>query len=469
MSNTSDKTYKVKYMELVDYVLKRIEDGIYKPGKKLPSIRELSQSFNCSKATVIRAFSELETMHIVFAVPQSGYFIVDNPYKNKISLDIKPTLIDFSSAAPDLELLPYKDFQHCMNQAIDLYKDALFSYSETQGLHILRKLIAKQLMESQIFKAPEDIFITSGSQQALFILAAMSFPNGKSNILIEQPVYSSLIRILELNGIKALGITRNEKGIDLYELERNFCTGNIKFFYTIPRFHNPTGTELTEEQKKEISELAAKYNVYIVEDDYLADLDSTGKYNAIKSYDYSDMVIYIKSFSKTLLPGLRLGYAVLPKLLHSLFIDYKRSIDINSSILSQGALEIYLKSRMYEKHIGNAKKIYTRRMNYLNKIVERSGIEVKQSAKPRGGFFRLLEFNENLDIDRLAHRLSEKGIYIRVLTPYYLSHSVKHNQVRLSICRVNEAMIDAGIEAIYSELKAIGHNNLNKTKDYPDI
>lgn len=111
----------------------------------------------------------------------------------------------------------------------------------------------------QIFIKPDNIIITSSSQQTLNILSIMPFPNGKSNILVEQPTYYGMVKFLELNNIPTLGINRSFKGINLDELEKLFKYGNIKFFYSIPRFHNPTANSYSKFEKQEIIKLAQKY------------------------------------------------------------------------------------------------------------------------------------------------------------------------------------------------------------------
>ncbi|MFZ5352162.1 MAG: PLP-dependent aminotransferase family protein [Bacillota bacterium] len=462
-------TSQPKYIEIVDYIVNNASKGTFKKGSRLPSIRELATQFECSKATVIRAFDELEDRHIIYSVPQSGYYMVDSLSKKTDSVSQLFDLIDFSAAAPEIDLLPYKDFQHCINQAIDLHKDILFNYSDTQGLPSLRKTLSKQLMTSQVFKKPDDIFITSGSQQALYLLAVMPFPNGKTNILVEQPVYSSFLKILELNGITAVGISRYAEGFDTDQLENLFKTGNIKFFYTIPRFHNPTGYSLSNIQKKEIARLACKYNVYIVEDDYLADLDQSSKNDPVMTYDEGEKIIYIKSFSKTLLPGLRIGYVILPRLLHNKFLDYKRCMDINSSVLSQGALDIYFDNGMYEAHIDKARMTYVDRMKHLENALERHKLIKSDTANSSCGFFKMLELPEHIDAKILSHKLWEKNVVIKDAGPYYLQDFYKQNHVRISIFRTDKSKIDSGIKEIAAEIDNMNRSVPVKKKNYPDF
>ena len=141
------------------------------------------------------------------------------------------------------------------------------------------------------------------SQQAINILSRLPFPNGRSNIIVEQPTYQGMLQCLRQNGITAIGVSRGFNGLDFNALERSFKNDLVRFFYTIPRFSNPLGLSYSQDEKTKILSLAEKYNVYIVEDDYIGDLESNQKCTPIFALDMSERVIYIKTFSKVLLPG----------------------------------------------------------------------------------------------------------------------------------------------------------------------
>ncbi|HWQ30159.1 MAG TPA: PLP-dependent aminotransferase family protein, partial [Negativicutes bacterium] len=220
-----------KYQKVITHIKGEIASGSFKPGSRLPSIREMAEGFGCNKATVIRAYDVLEQEHLLYSKPKSGYYVVENRAANALA-SANGDIIDFSPAAPDVEALPYLEFQHSINKAIDIYRDSLFSYTDPKGLTSLRKTLQKYLQNFQVFAGSEEILITTGSQQALYILSAMPFPNGKNNILVEQPTYTGMLGALSLNGATALGIERTQSGINLDELERIFKNGNIKFFYT---------------------------------------------------------------------------------------------------------------------------------------------------------------------------------------------------------------------------------------------
>lgn len=286
-----------KYIKIMEGIKRRLEDGSLIAGSKLPSVRQLSQNFSCSKNTVIKAYAELEKEHLIYSVPKSGYYVV-NEFQNATN---EHEIIDFLSAGPDKNVMPYLEFQHCMNQAIEQYKEELFTYSDQQGFYSLRVQIVKYLQDLQVFTQPERLVVVSGSQQALNLLVSMPFPNGKNNILIEQPTYFGFIESVTLHQATTFGIEFSKEGIDLDRLEYIFRNNDVKFFYIIPRFHNPLGHCYTNSEKKKIVELAEKYDVYIVEDDFLGDLDPNAKSDPLFSFNPYGRVIYIKSFSKIFL------------------------------------------------------------------------------------------------------------------------------------------------------------------------
>ncbi|KZL91288.1 PLP-dependent aminotransferase family protein [Clostridium magnum] len=441
----------LKYQLIIQYIKNEISNGNLAANKKLPSLRIISELFNCSVGTVLKAYNELEKEHIIYSLSTSGYYVLESDFSNTTFCE--DTLIDFSSAAPDVNTLPYKKFQHCLNNAIELYKENLFTYCDPRGLDSLIQVLARHLNEYQIFTNPDNIVVTTGSQQALSILSTMPFPNGNSKVLVEQPTYYGIIKSLELNSVSTLGIERNFNGINLHELEKLFKYGNIKFFYTIPRFHNPTGNSYTRQEKEAIVKLAEKYNVYIVEDDIMADLELDKKSDPMFSYDTASRVIYLKSYSKILVPGLRIAAVILPKLLINTFLEYKKWIDMSSPILSQGALEIYLKSGMLEKHRKKISKLYSDRMICLKNTVSSLKHPKIRWNIPKSGYFACIYVDNKLRYDKIMSALSNKNIKLLDTSTCFLREYRTNNYFRISISKTNEEKIKKGIPIVLDTIQ----------------
>jgi len=433
-----------KYLKIMEEIKLRLADGSLIAGSKLPSVRQLSEYFSCSKNTVIKAYVELEKEHFIYSIPKSGYYVVNEIQK----VTKENEQIDFLSAGPDKNVMPYLEFQHCLNQAIEQHKEQLFTYSDQQGLYSLRVQLVKYLQNLQVFTQPERVVIVSGSQQALHLLVSMPFPNGKNNILVEQPTYFGIIESINLHQASTFGIELSMEGIDLDRLEYIFRNNDIKFFYMIPRFHNPLGHCYTNRDKKKIVELAEKYDVYIVEDDFLGDLDPNAKSDPLFSYDPSGRVIYLKSFSKIFLPGLRIATIVLPALMVNHFLRYKFSSDFNSSALSQGALEIYLKSGMFNSHLKKTKEVYRTKMHILQEACELLLPANTHFSRPPSGFYLSISLPEKVTAKQVVDMLKEQHIYVDDASRMFLPEYKKENLLRLSISQVNENQIKPGVERL---------------------
>ncbi|WHY31565.1 PLP-dependent aminotransferase family protein [Bacillus wiedmannii] len=444
-----------KYLHVLNDLENMIQYGEIKEGKKLPSIRSLVMQYKCNKATVIRALHELEKRHIIYSVPQSGYYVV----KKSGSTIESNEIIDFASSAPDPDVFPYLDFQHCINKAIDTYKNDLFVYGTPKGLPSLIPVIQKQLANYQVFTKEENIFITSGVQQALAILTSIPFPNENETILIEQPTYHLYIEYLEINKIPVIGIKRTNEGIDLNELERIFRTGKIKFFYTIPRYHHPLGTSYSKDEKEKIVLLAKKYNVFIVEDDYLADLETDSKADPLYNLDNCNHIIYLKSYSKIIFPGLRVGVAVIPPSIANDFHTYKKILDIDSPMISQAALEIYIKSGMFERHKNKIKSSYHDRSKKLAETLEKVQNEnpslFTYNRQNALGIHTCLEIQKNIVTETFIKKFREKQVSIDSVDRNYLNDFHKEKLLKLNVSNVKEDRIEEGIRKVIEEIKQV--------------
>ncbi|QHW29746.1 PLP-dependent aminotransferase family protein [Paenibacillus rhizovicinus] len=438
------------YEAIVEELLQEMKDGKRRPGDKLPSIREAAKAFDCSRNTVIRAYAELERRHRIYAVPQSGYYVAHRSPRGENSRGGASVreIIDFEWAGPDRSAMPYRDFQHCLNEAIERYREDMFTYSEGQGLASLRLQLARHLRELQVFTPPERIYVVTGSQQALCLLIDLAFPNGRRNIVVEQPVHAGMIELLRGYGGEVFGIPYEEGGMDLTRLEALFRDKDVKFFYTVSRFHNPTGYSHTNEARRKMVELAQRYNVYVIEDDYMGDLDGDPKNDPMFACDPSGRVIYVKSFSKVMLPGLRLGLAVLPEELREGFLRAKAAADVHSPLLTQGALEVYLESGMFAVHIGRMRKIYRRKSVLLQEAYRKHLPPGTSFTGSYSGFYTTIVLPASLQAQAAADHLLHRGVRVGIARHLYLPEFRKEGVLRLSVSQVEDRLIEPGIRAI---------------------
>ncbi|WP_099192653.1 aminotransferase-like domain-containing protein [Tepidibacter mesophilus] len=435
-----------KYTQIIDYIKDLTQREKIKTGEKLPSVRSLADKFQCSTLTIVRAYKELEQEHYIYSVPKSGYYLV-----SKQATNVKEkSEIDFSTVLADINILPYDEFHHCLDKSMAKYKADLFCYGDAQGLPTLIEALRKYLQDYQVFCKSSQIVVTSGSQQAASILINLQFPNEKNTILVENPTYDRMVKNLKLHSARIIGINREFDGVNLDDLEKIFKEEDIKFFYTVPRFHNPTGSSYSVNQKKEILKLANKYDVYILEDDYLVDLETDLRNDSMYSLDNNNRVIYIKTFSKILLPGLRIAAVILPETLVHKFLKYKQLTDIHTSILPQGALEIYINNGMFKRSKMRLMKVYKERMEYLKNICNDFNPKVLKANIPHTGFFLSLKSNNPINYDTTISKLEKNRIIIKDIRESYLEEKPEVDLIKISISKTDNKQIKEGMLDIYN-------------------
>ncbi|MEH7611699.1 PLP-dependent aminotransferase family protein [Gottfriedia acidiceleris] len=443
----------LKYEYVYQSLLTQIQSGELKAGSKIPSIRNLANQFSCSNSSILTALEKLENQHLIYARPKSGFYVVEH---KMFKQPFKTSKIDFATSAPNWHSFPYQDFQHCLNKAIDTFQADLFRYGTDKGLPSLIKEVEKLLKSYQVFAQKKQIFITSGVQQALFLLSTMPFSNNKTKILVEQPSYHLYIDLVKLYKLPVIGIKRTIEGINLQELEQIFREGDIKFFYTMPRFQNPLGTSYNKKEKLEILKLAYKYNVYIVEDDYLADFEYMNKNDPLFANDLHGRVIYLKSFSKIMFPGLRIGIAVLPDSLIETFQQFKTVIDIDSSMISQAAIELYLKSGMFEHYQKQVRDKYLARAQILQTSFKTHLINFKYATDLVMHSHIVLP--KQVNMTTLINQLNEHNIQVKSIKQNYLDNFFQEKILKINVSNCEPTDIEKGIRQIA--------NSLNNTNNY---
>ena len=338
-----------KYQQISAFLKEAIQEGQLETGQKIPSVRQLASQFTCSKDTVQRALLDLTYQHLIYAKPQSGFYVLEQEPGRHQDLPLK-----FEEDRNQA----FEDFRTCINETLIGRENYLFNnFSDQAGLQEVRQSIQALLEEESIYTTADQIVLTSGTQQALNILSQIDFPNKKSQILIEQPTYHRMNQLLDTQQLPYRTIERTLKGIDLENLEEILKSGHIKFFYTIPRFHYPLGHSYSPKEKEAILQLADQYDVYLVEDDYLADLDASNA-PSFHYLDRNNRVIYIKSFSTNLFSALRITSMILPKELLKPVLTYKTILDYDSNLIMQKALSLYIDNGMY---LTNKKRLLARR------------------------------------------------------------------------------------------------------------
>lgn len=440
------------YQRIVNAMKAAIREGKYRPRERLPSVREICATYQVSTNTAVKAYDVLKNEHVVFSAPRSGFYILENRHQLAQS---GTSVIDFSRGNPLLGTVYTPDIKHCLDRAVDICNINSSEWHEVYGVPSLRKLLPKYLADFQVFTTPENIFVNLGVQQALSILNTMPFPNHKDSILIEQPTYRYYNKFLQSNGTKILGIPRGQAGIDIDFLEKLFQTERIKFFYTVPSGHNPLGTCYPKEQRKAIAKLAAKYDVYIVEDDYFGDVVFGDHGDPIYSYGDYTHHIYLKSFIKVI-PWIRIGLTVIPSHLLPIFTERAQNSYYNSyfspSLVSQATLEIYIRSNLLKKHVASIKEELALRLECLKTRFADAAKYGAEWVGGESGVYCYLKLPESINEIQFVENLRKRNIIVTPGRECFIDDHYYKKGIRISVARTAVSDINTGISEIYKEL-----------------
>lgn len=420
---TSTGVVYMKQEDIKALILSGIQNGRYKKGQRLPSCRKLAGQLGVNKITVNKAYESLESEHFVYSIPRGGYYVIGD--MNESSLGLVDDVVDYRLVKPDLDLVPFRAFQHCSEKAIERYKGMLFNDTVVEGLISLRKTLVKHLEKDNIFCHPDQLIITHGVQQGVDLSFQCLLKENKT-LLIESPTYTLALKRADQLGIPMVTIDRSAEGIDLESLEECFKSNDIGAFYMMTRYHNPTAYSLKESQKQAILKLCQSYDVWLIEDDYLGDLGQHKEGAPLHYYDTMDKVIYLRSFSKTFMPGIRIGLMVCPPGLTQKMKDLKKALDLGTSLMNQGALEVFIESGMYEKHINKIKKAYEEKLKIAGQILTDLPEGVRVHI-PEVGIFIWIEWPEDFDLRAHIKKLEVKGIRVTTAENHYLKEGGRQN------------------------------------------
>ena len=403
-----------KYQEVSLQIRQQIEEGIYKKGDRLPSIREMIQQYHCNKDTILKALHLLKEESLIYPVEKSGYYVLKNrvPIRNTTKIGL-----------PNPMQFPIEDFRKCLNESVMASYEGASSQKESiRGDCELIEAMVPLLESYGVYAKESQLSITTGTQQALYILLQLI---GTGGLLLEQPTYSRLNQLVKELGIPYQLIEREQTQdtISLEKLEQIFQSGTIRYFYTISRFHNPLGMSYPDSVKKKIVELAEKYQVYIIEDDYMADYER-GTATPLHYFDTNERVIYVKSFSSILFSAFKMGIVVLPNALIKEFEKRKQLLDFDSNLLMQKTLALFIQNGLFEKHRQKMVAHYHEKSQQFRQLLELSEIEKTHLH----GTQLLLErsqlslLKEKLDLEITIDTLEDA--YIEEITPEIFSLDV---------------------------------------------
>ncbi|HLS52682.1 MAG TPA: PLP-dependent aminotransferase family protein [Tissierellaceae bacterium] len=450
------------YVQIYDSIKQLIEEGKIK-GDKLPSIRSLAKSLNVNNVTIVNAYKLLEQNDYVYSIKGSGTYIKRTLNPEEFSyleegdmelmvsgvLPISDNSINFASVSPTPDLFPINEFKQALVQVLDRDGGLAFLYPEVTGYEPLRESISKFLFINYKTRVNKDrILITSGGQQGLDIISKTLINQGDL-ILVENPTYLGALAAFESRGARVVGIPMMEDGIDVDLLESYVKKHNPKFLYMMTNYQSPTTYSYSQEKKIKVIELANRYNFYIIEDDFLTDLSFNCEMKTpLKSIDKNDKVIFIKSFSKIFMPGIRIAFVTVPNILFRDVIKAKHTTDVSSSGFLQRAFDQYLRTGYWKQHINKVKKVYKERYELITREIDRLKVYGINYLPPKGGLSLWLSLPKHIDAIQLYQQCNEENLALVPGKVFFINDDLNTNHIRLSFGNVSNEEIIKGISIL---------------------
>jgi GntR family transcriptional regulator/MocR family aminotransferase len=432
------------YRQIQQFLREQIRCGALLPETRLPASRKLATSLGVNRITVTNAYAELEAEGLVYSRQGSGTFVapplaaLPESKGDRIStsdwplwqqellsrtwlpalreLDrllesvSHPDLISFAGGMGDSELFPVDDFRKALQAVLRRDGTEALGYGDRTGYPPLRAKIAHVLTSQGIPTHPDHVLITSGSQQALALVAQLLLRPGDV-VLVESPTYTGAVDLFRSLDVRLLGVPLDEQGMQVEQVEDALPSGRPRLIYTVPTFHNPTGTCMSGHRRRQLVALANRYNVPILEDDFVGDLRYEGRAQpALKALDPGGRVIYTSTFSKMLMPGLRVGFLAASGPVYERLLACKRVTDLATSNLMQRALEAYITVGRYQAHLRRACQIYRRRRDAMLDALSRYLPASAKCLPPQGGLFVWLQLPAGLSATKLYPVAAEEGV-----------------------------------------------------------
>lgn len=346
-----------------------------------------------------------------------------------------PEVISFAAGNPSAEAFPVDKIRKITDEILTEEPISALQYSLTEGYPALREEVKKMVTQRVNSFCPErdEVLITSGAQQGIELFAKCAV-NEKDVVLTEDPSFIGSLNTIRSFNATIDGVTVENDGLNLEELEQKLKTHqNVRFLYVIPNFQNPTGTTMSLEKRKGVLELAAKYDMLILEDNPYGDLRFDGEdLPTIKSMDTEGRVVYVGSFSKILSPGLRIGYVVAPKAIISKMTVAKQGADVHTSILPQMIAQRFLAQYDLGEHIAKLKKIYYHKAHLMMDQMAEHFSDKITYIKPQGGLFIWCTLPDEVDMtefctEAVHHKVACVPGTAFLPVPNRVSHSFRLN------------------------------------------
>lgn len=362
----------------------------------------------------------------------------------------KKDVISFAAGIPAPELFPAREWSEITKDILENNSKTALVYGVTEGYLPLRNLTKERAKRNGAFDENKDeLIITSGAQQAIDLTAKVLL-NAGDGVIVEDPSFIGSLNSFRSYGAKLYGAEVESDGMNIDKVEKLLCENkNIKFIYTIPTFQNPSGTTMSLEKRKALLNLAEKYDVLILEDNPYGELRFSNKeLPTLKSMDTMGRVIYAGTYSKTLAPGIRVGFLSAAKKIVDRVIVVKQVNDVNTTVLSQMMVYEYIKRYDFDAHIEKCCEVYKKRCELMLSEMDKKFSKNIKYTRPDGGIFILVTMPEECDTKKMLAEAMDSNVAFVPGNTFMLDMDAPSNMLRLNYSVTNEKTIVKGIDLL---------------------
>jgi len=374
-----------------------------------------------------------------------------------LKLALQPDIISFAGGMPASELFLVREFEEACRYVLTHDGVRALQYGTSEGYPPLRQYLVEKMQEYDVPAEQENILIINGSQQALDLIGKM-FINPGDVILTEGPTYLGAIQSFRAYQPRFVTVPLDEDGIQTDRLEEVLKHTPVKFIYVLPNFHNPAGVTMTLERRLKLVELAAKYGVFIVEDDPYGELRFEGEDIVPLVVLHKENVLYLSTFSKTLSPGIRLGWIVAPSKIIAKLVQAKQGTDLHTSTFIQMIAHDICQRGILRHHVKDIRKVYGERRDAMLAAMEKHFPPGVTWTRPQGGLFLWVQLPEHIDVSELLSvALQEKVAFVpgRVFYP----DGDGKNTMRLTFATASPEKIEEGIKRLGQALEGVSRTS----------
>ena len=463
--------HQVLYEQVAERLQTLIMEGTLQAGDRLPSVRKLREQLSVSTSTVLEAYRLLEDRGLITVRPQSGYYVkqtaltllqepattappaqaqeVDITLAFQIMITMQNAdFIQLGAALPGMDLLPLKQLNRLMGKVLRENPSSVHAYANPLGCSQLRSELAKRMLNAGCSVNPEQIVITNGTVEAIYLaLQALTQPG--DTIAVESPTYFTILEAMKNLGLKAFTLpTHPREGISLSHLESALQSGAVKVVLLVSNFSNPVGCCMDDLRKKQLIELLNQYDVPLIEDDIYGEIYFEGtRPKAIKAFDTEDRVIYCNSLSKTLSPGLRLGWCIGGRH-HAAISKSKSVINLSTAIVPQLTVATFLANGGFDRHLRQLRGAYQLQMARMHQAIRDYFPAETRVTRPTGGHVLWVELPDGFDTVQLYREALEHHISIAPGVIFSASGQCYHNCFRLNTAIPWSAEIDQAMQTL---------------------